>query len=474
MRTLVEAFEQSARAGGDRIALRGTRSLTWSDYAAESERLAGGLAALGVGKGDTVAMLMPNCVEQFLVDTAALRLGAIPWSIFVSTPESGVRELMERAGSSVLVTDVSELPPPAADFALPAEPAAPGDVATLVFTSGTTGVPKEVRLTHANILALLSAITEALPFDRFGRACSWLPFAHIADRMWSHYLQLWTASTVTVALDAGAVLDVLPDARPTYWPAVPRTLEKLVAGLRERGIDDPRALSGDERAEVRASLGLGDARWLSSGAAPVAPELLEYLGALGLPVCEAWGMSELVAVGAVNRLDAIRVGTVGQALPGVELTTADDGELLARGPTVAPGCIDADGWLHTGDLATIDADGYVRIVGRKKELIVTAYGKNIAPAAIEARLKTACPAIEHACVVGDGRPYLTALVVLNGTADVDTAFAGANAAVSSPERVRRWTVLNGDWSHDELTPLGKMRRPVIADKYRSEIEAMYT
>jgi len=247
-----------------------------------------------------------------------------------------------------------------------------------------------------------------------------------------------------------------------------------------------------------------------SGAAPIAPETLEYLLALGLPVVEGWAMSETACAGTINPVDAMRVGTVGKPMGGVEVKLAEDGELLVRGANIMVGyrndpertaeAIDPDGWLLTGDIAEIDADGYVKIVDRKKELIINAGGKNMSPANIEQKLKSASPLIGQACVIGDGRAYNVALLVLDpdgaaahakahgldltpaalatdpGTLElIGVAVEAANARMSRVEQIKRFTVLGVDWlpDGDELTPTMKLKRRVVATKYAVEIEALY-
>jgi long-chain acyl-CoA synthetase len=264
-------------------------------------------------------------------------------------------------------------------------------------------------------------------------------------------------------------------------------------------------------AGVRERLGLDRVEYLISGAAPIAAEVLEFFAALGLPICEVWGMSEASLIATINPRDKIRIGTVGTALPGIELSLAADGELLVRGPTIMRGyrgdprrtaeAIDAEGWLHSGDIAEIDADGYVTIVDRKKELIINAGGKNMSPSNIENRLKAACPLIGSAVAIGDRRPYNTALIVLDPMAAAAFAAAHglpassssalaehpavraevlagverANASLSRVEQIKRHKVLSEEWQPggDELTPTMKLRRRPIAEKYAAEIDEMY-
>jgi long-subunit acyl-CoA synthetase (AMP-forming) len=303
----------------------------------------------------------------------------------------------------------------------------------------------------------------------------------------------------------------LPSVKPTAWGAVPRIWEKIEAALRKGGITDPSALPDEVKAGIRAKLGLDETEWLISGAAPIAVETLEFFLALGMPIQELWGMSETSCCATINPRDAIKVGTCGPAIPGVTLRLAEDGELLVQGDLVMTGyrgepektaeAIDDDGWLHTGDVATIDDEGYMKIVDRKKELIINAAGKNMSPANIEGRLKASHPLIGQAMVVGDRRPYNVALLVLDpdscaafaaehGLPDaspaalatdptvrtmVAAAVEAANLHLSRVEQVKRHTVLAEEWlpGGDELTPTMKLKRRPIADKYAAEIEALY-
>ena len=300
----------------------------------------------------------------------------------------------------------------------------PEDVATLIYTSGTTGPPKGVQLTHRNLMAEIRAVADCLPTEPGGRITSFLPSAHIADRWSAHYQSSMVFGfTLTCIADPRTVVQHLPEVRPTAWGSVPRIWEKMKAALEAQGVTDPAALPEEHRAAIREKLGLDQCAWLVVGAAPTPVEVLEYFDALGLPICELWGMSETSSCATINPPDRIKIGTCGPPLKGVELKLADDGELLVRGEIVMKGyrndpvktaeAIDDEGWLHTGDVAEIDDDGYVKIVDRKKELIINAAGKNMSPVNIESRLKTCHPLIGTAVAIGDRRPYNVALIVLD-------------------------------------------------------------
>jgi long-subunit acyl-CoA synthetase (AMP-forming) len=548
--TLCEAFQVTAAERRGNVALRTPGdglAIGFEDYAERVERIAGGLAALGVDHGDTVALMLVNRPEFNLVDTAALHLGAIPFSIYnTSTPEQ-IEYLFANAENRVVITERAFLPviaearrrvtglervvlvdgeeegalrlealeamsPSEFSFERSWRGVEPGDVATLIYTSGTTGPPKGVELTHVNLLAEVRGMHERLPAAPGGRTTSYLPSAHIADRWLAHcHASMGLGASITCLADPRTVAQHLAEVRPTIWGGVPRVWEKIKAALEAAGVRDPAALEEEQRAAIRRKLGLDQAEWLVAGAAPTPVEVLEFFMALGLPICELWGMSETSSCATCNPRVRIKLGTVGPPIDGVELRLEEDGELLVRGAIVMAGyrndpqrtaeAIDPDGWLRTGDVASIDADGYVSIVDRKKELIINAAGKNMSPANIEARLKAAHPLIGQAVAIGDRRPYNVALLVLDpdaaaafasehGLADASAptlarhplvheaaakAVADANRHLSRVERIKRWTILDTDWEPggDELTPTMKLKRRPIGEKYAEQIEALY-
>jgi long-subunit acyl-CoA synthetase (AMP-forming) len=545
--TMCEAFQITAADNSDLVALRtpgGETEITFAEYAARVRAIAAGLAALGVGRGDTVGLMLLNRPEFNLCDTAAMHLGAVPFSIYNTSSPEQIAYLFGNAGNRVVITERQFLDPIAAagveaiehticiddpaagtisldelvaggdpdfDFEAAWRAVQPDDLITLCYTSGTTGPPKGVQLTHANLIAETNAVYDAIPYEAGDTTISYLPHAHMADRYSGHYGPMAYGESVTVVADPRQVVAVLPEVRPSVWVAVPRIWEKIKAALEAQGITDPAALPEEARAAVRAKLGLDRCRISFAGAAPSPIEVLEYFDALGIPICEVWGMSELTCVATSNVPGDTKLGTVGKPLPGVELKIAEDGELLARGPILMRGyrhdqektaeAIDDDGWMHTGDVAEIDDDGFVKIVDRKKELIINAAGKNMSPANIEARLKTSSPLIGQAICVGDRRPYNVALLVLDPDvsahwaaeqgiedaspaalaahesvrAEIERAVAEANTHLSRVEQVKRFEVLGVDWlpGGDELTPTMKLKRKPIAQKYAGEIEALY-
>jgi long-subunit acyl-CoA synthetase (AMP-forming) len=383
------------------------------------------------------------------------------------------------------------------DFAAAWRKVEPDDVVTLIYTSGTTGPPKAVQLTHDGAMHQCWAVNDMLPMPLAGRCISYLPSAHVGDRVLSHYsASICCGNTITSLADHRAIGAALPEVRPTVFGGVPRVWEKMRAALETAGIKNPAALPDAMKAAIRAKLGLDQASWCVSAAAPIAPDVLDYFAGLGLPLLEGWGMSEVSGFGTLNPRAAPRVGTVGKALAGVEFRLLDDGELIVRSPIVMKGyrndpertaeTLDADGWLRTGDIARIDADGYITIVDRKKELIINSAGKNMSPANIEQKLRAASPLVAFAVCVGDRRPYNVALLMLDPEISrtmseaqvqesVEAAVARANEQLSRVEQVKRWAVLPGEWlpGGDELTPTSKLKRRVIHQKYHEAIERLY-
>ncbi|WP_159074221.1 AMP-dependent synthetase/ligase [Streptomyces dioscori] len=536
--SLCAAFQATVRERPDETALtdaRGTTELTWAECAQRVERLAGALAALGVGPGDTVALLLRNRPEFTLLDTAAMHLGAVPWSVYpTSSPEQirfmlngvitrvvvGERDLLAHAGDLrdgtsvrhvVDVDDLDALPatPASFDFAAAWRAVGPESPLTIIWTSGTTGDPKPVELSHGAMTAMLRSLTRLGGLERGGRVISCLPSAHVADRWMAHYWWMALGMRVTCLADGARILDELPHVRPTFFGSVPRVWEKLRAVLESQGVD-PAHLTRNEAEAVRHRIGLGEARLLVAGAAPLTVATLTFFTALGLPLTEVWGLSETCGVLTANPPGDRRPGTVGVPLDGAAVCIAADGEVLARGPQLLtgyrgrPGATAAavvDGWLHTGDLGELDEDGYLTITGRKKDIIINSSGKNMSPVAIENALKSAGPLIGQACVLGDDRPYNVALLVVDPDAvrawaaahgldhrpyasltgeesllaEVAAEVAAANSRLSRVEQVRRWRVMHADWlaDSDELTPTMKLRRSRVAHKYVSLIDALY-
>lgn len=576
--TLCAAFQATAALDPDAIALRtpgGTRTLTWREYASQVRAVATGLAALGVGRGDTVALMMGNRVDFYPVDVGALHLGATSFSVYNTLPADEIRHVLGNARAKVVVceaqyvgrvrdsgapverivvvdspvegtlglTELTALPAPEGfDFDATWRAVGPGDVATLIYTSGTTGDPKGVESTHEALLFEARAVSGILPIEFGDRITSFMPSAHIADRMTALYFQLVFGTQVTVVAEPGQIVAALPDTRPTIWGAVPRVWEKLKVAIEsgvEREPDETRrsalrwaldvaarrvALQRAEQdvpaeleaehakaeaavlAPLREKLGFGELKWAVSGAAPIPADTLAFFTALGLRVSEIWGMSELTCIASAAPARPDKLGTVGRILPGMGMRVAGDGELLVRGPLVMKGyrgepaktaqVLSPDGWLSTGDVVTVDDDGYLTVVDRKKELIINASGKNMSPANIENALKAASSLIGSAVAIADARPYTTALLVLDPEALAGQGFSGspaelaadervvrrvaeavgvANARLSRVEQVKRFRILPVFWEPgaDELTLTMKLRRKPVTTKYAADIDALY-
>ena len=580
--TMCEAFRRTAAIDPDAIALRtpgGTQTLTWREYAEQVRKVAAGLAGLGVRRGDTVSLMMANRIEFYPLEVGAQHVGATSFSVYNTLPTEQLTYLFDNAGTKVVICeaqyvdrirasgapiehivcidgspaatlsldDLYAAAPDDFDFESTWRAVQPEDIVTLIYTSGTTGNPKGVEMTHTNLLFEGYALDAVLGI-RFGdRITSFLPSAHIADRMTGLYGQEMFGSQVTVVSDARAIAAALPDVRPTIWGAVPRVWEKLRAGIEftvshetdkvkrqalqsALSVAAKRAgvlLAGEPMSDevavewakadelvlskLRERLGFGELRWALSGAAPIPNETLAFFTGIGIPIAEVWGMSELSCAASGSHPRDARLGTVGKLLPGLEGKIAEDGEYLVRGPLVMKGyrhepaktaeAIDADGWLHTGDIFDVDSDGYLRVIDRKKELIINAAGKNMSPANIENTILAACPMVGVMITIGDGRPYNAALMVFDadsvgpyaaqhGLSDASPAALAAdpdviariaagvaegNAKLSRVEQIKRFRVLPTLWEPggDEITQTMKLKRRPIITKYAGEIEELY-
>ncbi len=582
--TIAEAFRITAAERADEVAIRtkdDAFTITWGELRDRADSLAVGLHALGLRRGDTLALMIGNRPEFHLCDIAGMMVGAAPFSIYstytaeqivylVSDAEARIliceqayleRVLEARASlprlEHVIVVDgeapggtlaLADVEGTDADFDVEASVAAigPDDILTLIYTSGTTGPPKGVQLIHRNLMAACEGLEELIEFPRDGRVISWLPSAHVAERNAHHYLPIVYGLQITCCEDPRQVLSYLPEVRPSWFFAVPRIWEKLKAGLETMLASQPeeqranveQALEASlrkvrleqagepvpaelaeqvERADaeifagLRAMLGLDQVEAINVGAAPTPVEVLEFFHAIGLPLAELWGMSETCGAGTVNPPGRIRIGTVGPPAPGVEIKLDTDGEVLIRSDVVMKGyrnlpektaeAFTEDGFMRTGDIGEFDAEGYLKIVDRKKELIISAAGKNMSPANIEATLKTDSPLIGQACCIGDARHFNTALIVLDADfapmwasqqgvegaslesladdervrAAVAEGVEAANAKLAKVEQIKKFSIVRGDWlpGGDELTPTMKLKRKPIAEKYATTIESMY-
>ncbi len=422
----------------------------------------------------------------------------------------------------------------------------PEDLANLIYTSGTTGPPKGVMYSHNNVVWTCESSRRMLQIGEGKRYLSYLPLAHIAERFSSHYYGgLYLGGIVSYVPDLAQLPQAMVETKPQFFVGVPRLWEKfkaaIMAGLmaepdaarrdmvlraietgrrlvefEQRGEQPPpeleaaRAQIAPVQQALRAKLGLDQCEIAVTSTAPIPLDVLAFYAAIGLPLTEVWGMSELTGPHTATPQGSIKLGTVGVAYPGTELRLAEDGEVLARGGNVMQGyyrepeqtaaAIDSEGWMHTGDVGELDAQGNLRIIDRKKELIVTSYGKNISPANIESLLLEK-PLIGFACVVGDSRQYLTALLVLDGQTatgwaaargiearspaelaghpavleEIGRAVEEVNRHLSHAEQIKRFRLLPTEWSaeSEELTPTLKLKRRVVLKKYAGQIEDMY-
>jgi long-chain acyl-CoA synthetase len=400
-----------------------------------------------------------------------------------------------------------------------------GDLFTYIYTSGTTGPPKACMITHRNYYEMVGAVDNVPQFIGSGDVILlYLPLAHNFGRC-LHLLSAYVGATIAFCPDPLRVAEVAQQVRPTVLPSVPRVYEKVhtavqasfdeatgvkrrlidwalrvgrrVSELKQQGKPVPAVLAFQHRladklvySKVKERLG-GRLRLPISGGAPLAKEIAEFFHAIDILIIEGYGQTECTTASNVNMPTGFRFGTVGPAIPGIEVRAADDGEILVRGPNVFAGyykdeeatreVVDDEGWLHTGDIGSVD-DGFLTITDRKKDIIVTAGGKNVAPQNIENELK-ASKYISHALVIGDRRPYLTALITLDeaakGLSDpgslVQDVVDEVNADKASFEQVKRFTILDRDFSaeHDEVTPTLKLKRKVVAEHFADEIEALY-
>lgn len=580
--TLCTLFRRSVEEGGEGLALSGGgEEISWREYGERVDRLAAGWESSGLKPGDVVALLMDTAPTFHIVDTSVMHARATPFSLAAGDPterhalllrlsraaavvaEPGyadrARAAIARAGTraqliltedghdgGLLAGDREETLAAVAARGAGAisrawADADPEEIATLIFTSGTTGQPKGVRVSHRSIVASLENTDRIAPVTRGGHLVACLPMSHIAERFMSHYHGLAFACAVTDVADPEAFFDEVVRVRPTRFFSVPRIYEKLAAQVRRLVGDSPGLAEAlgrrldvvrdeqrgchldpvareqdrqrlDELAVIRAALGLDRTEYRGVATAPSAPEVLELLSAVGLPVGNIWGMSEAMMC-TMNPPARLKLDTVGVFLDGVEGRVADDGELLVRGVNLFSGYLAADdedgqlenpvddeGWLHTGDLGDIDDDGYLRIVGRKKELMITATGANIAPAQVEGALRGASDLIEHALAVAEGRRYVTAVVALDDEAlahfaterglaadgaplrehpeireEIARAVHSANGQLPKSSTVRGWVIAEAPWSAEtgELTPTMKLRRGEVLRKYAASIEGLY-
>jgi long-chain acyl-CoA synthetase len=548
----------------------GWRSLTWTDTALRAGELAAGLLALGVRFEERVAIAATTRLEWVLADLAVTLAGAATTTVYPSTNAEDVDYILsDCAAVVVFAEDEAQLSKLRSGegfvgsvrhvvlfdgqgdgervlswqqfvalgrLHLQAHPDAvreavavvtPEQLATIVYTSGTTGRPKGVELTHGNWLYLGAAVASEGVIRPDHLQFLWLPLSHVFGKLLlAAQYEIGFVTVIDGRIDR--IVDNLAVIRPSFMAAAPRIFEKIYSrvvssteaegGLKAKiftwafgvGIEAVRRraagnnvspwrvaqLALAERlvfARIRARLG-GNLEYLVSGSAALSPRIAEWFAAAGLPILEGYGLTETTGAAFVNRPGNIKIGTVGQPLPGTEVTIAEDGEILLRGPGIMRGyhnlpeqtstVIDADGWFATGDIGAFDADGFLKITDRKKDLVKTSGGKYIAPTAIESAIKAACPLVSNAVVIADGRNFASVLLTLDVSAaltaeDVNAAIEQAlktvNAGLNKWETVKQFRILPGELSVEagELTPSLKVKRSVVAKTYADVIDDIY-
>ncbi|MEV4477545.1 AMP-dependent synthetase/ligase [Nonomuraea sp. NPDC049504] len=593
-RTVCEQLANAAEQHDDAPAYSdpegdGWRTLTYAEARTRVLEIAAGFAALGLRPGEPVALMMVNRSEHVLADLGAVHAGGVGCTIYSTFAPDQIAFVAGDVGARYAVlggpAELARWEPvldrldglrkiimldgaPAGDRFmtwdaflglgrehLAADPGAvearwravtPGDVATVLYTSGTTGTPKGVPLTHTNIFYEVAATDRMTSLPERGTQISYLTYAHIAERILSLYLPLVKVSHVHFCTDLANLGTTLGQVRPMMFFGVPRVWEKMMARLQavlatqpdeqqaavraamaagaayvEAGqygrTMTPEIQAAYEKADasllsvIRGLIGFDRAEWTATGAAPLADEVRHFYAGLGLKVIDVYGMTETTGAFTGNSPACYRLGSVGMAEPGVEVRIAEDGEILTRSPLntagylnrpeATAGFIDADGWLHTGDIGAVDEDGFYRVVDRKKELIITAGGENISPAEIENHLKQHL-LIGQALAYGDRRPHTVAILTLDAETapgwaqsrgitfgslaelaehpevlkEVEEAVRAANEKLARVQQVKRWALLGVEWTAEteELTPSLKLKRRIIHSKYADIIEGLYS
>jgi long-subunit acyl-CoA synthetase (AMP-forming) len=593
--TLCGLLEKTAAEHGDQPAYSDRegagdwQTLTWREFRERVLTLAAGLTELGLRPGDRVALMLPNRLEHVLADQAVVHAGGVPVTFYSTLAADQIRYVASDCDVRIAVLDgaselarweplTADLPglskmivrdaaacgphlswaalealseraaagPAAGEVASRMAAIGPADAATLLYTSGTTGNPKGVVITHASVLYECRTAELSGSTVKHVRWVSYLPLAHIAERMFTLYLAIYSAGHTYFCHATTDLVSVVSAVKPTAFFGVPRVWEKIQAGIQalltmeqdeaKRAAVAAAMATGREYVlscqypnspseelaarfaaadaavltPIKGLLGLDQAVNVVSAAAPLPPEVAAFFAGLGMKILDVYGMTETTGAFTTNTPQAFRLGTVGRPVPGIEVKIAEDGEILARGPLNTPGylnlpeqtkaLLDEDGWLHTGDIGRIDEDGFVSVVDRKKELIITSGGENISPAAVENAL-VAHPLIGQALAFGDRRKFVVALLTLDGEVApawarsrgieaaslaelaenpvvleaVGEAVAAANEQLARVQQVKRWRLLPVEWTaeSEELTPTLKLKRRIIHDKYADAIDSLY-
>jgi len=572
---LTTTLWERAAASGTKEILRfpvgdGWQGLTWAQLGERVRKAGAGLIALGIEPGDRVALMSNTRMEWTISDLAILAVGAVTVPLYETSSveqcawvlsDSGARAAIAGTADHAKSLDAARAGAPglgevfviddggldalgeragadhAEQVAARSSAVTLADLATIVYTSGTTGNPKGCMLTHGNMLWVVRQSEESLRKLLGGDDATllFLPLAHIFARL-IQFLCLEGDVPMGYARSVEKLSEDLRSFKPTFLLAVPRVFEKVfntaqrkAEGPKRKVFDFAVATAQEWSSSPNPGLGTkvkkaiadklvysklreavgGRLHYSVSGGAPLAPYLAHFFHAAGITILEGYGLTETSAPGTVNTPDAMRIGTVGRPLPGIEIRIAEDGEVLLKGGNVFKGyyhndqataeVLEADGWFHTGDVGEIDDGGFLRITGRKKELIVTAGGKNVAPAVLEERLKQH-RLVSQAMAVGDNRPFIGCLVTLDADelaafakehdlkgstaelvrsdavqAEVAKAVEQANAAVSKAESIRKWEILERDFTleDNEITPTLKLRRRNVIENFGDAIERIY-
>ena len=607
--TIIERFHERIKEHPSQVALRYKkggewRDITWRRYGEMVEQTSKGLMALGFGHGDKISLLSNNRPEWHIADVGAMSIGGATAAIYTTNSPEQVAYIIQHSESKVAFVDVpdqlekilkmrSELPSlqkvvvfdgyrgdADADFVMTWDDflksgnavedtrvqqerakVKPEDLATFVYTSGTTGPPKGVMLTHSNVWATAQMLDDRLPFAELtsggqpARALSYLPLSHIAERMTSHLMQIYNGSETWFGESIDTLIADLQACKPTYFFGVPRVWEKFYAGvtakmssadpndrktkLAKKAVELGKQITKAEQEaiarggsaldakvplgtkvqhalldklvlhKIRAAFGLEECGLALSAAAPLAPDLIWFFHSVGIKISEGYGQSEDNGPTTWHPINKVKIGTVGQPLNGVEVKIAEDGEILVRGANVMKGYYKdekatnetiSDGWLHSGDVGELDEHNYLKITDRKKDLIITAGGKNIAPQELENRLKSSHSLISQVVVIGDKRPFLTALVTLDEEAapawakeqgieggiaeianhertlkEIEGAINQLNQSLAKVEGIKKFRILERDFlqEEEEITPTMKVKRKKINEFYGDVIEDLY-
>lgn len=590
--TIVSIFHDQAKRLGHRTALKRRRdglweSISWAEYETAVREFGLGLVSMGFEPQQSMSIFSTNRPEWHIADLGCMAVGGVTVPIYpTSAPDQIVyilnhsearyivcqdetfakrildlREKLEFLQKIVIAEGTVD-----DDFVVTfddvrkmgreldaQEPnlyeerssaVSPDDLATLVYTSGTTGMPKGAELTHGNIAWTVRSLQKVVKANEYDRQLSFLPLSHILERLVSHFSQIANGTTTWFAESIDTLVRDLQDCQPTIMVAVPRVWEKAYNRIRE-GIEEStglrhtlatraielglKAVDAEQAgrsiglleavqlfvydklvfSKIRSQLGMNSVRLAFSGAAPLNTEVCKFFHAIGIRIAEGYGQTEDCGPTSVNPPEKIKIGTVGPPIPGCTVKIAEDGEILVKGGNVFRGYYKnpeataetlKDGWLYSGDIGTMDDDGYITITDRKKDLIITAGGKNVAPQELESRLQLA-PLVDQAVVVGDRRKFLAALITLDQEAvekwakehgkegkplselagdedllsEVQKIVDEVNSHFSSAESIKKFKVLDKPFTIDggEITPTLKVRRRNIVEKYAALIEEMY-